>query len=69
MPAVTVENILTLPRIPDPDRATTIERPLLALTTAPKGVEGEGFPVRRAFAGVWRRDLLTVSDCMERSAR
>jgi len=52
MPAVTVENILTLPRIPDPDRAVSIDRPLLAITTAPKGVEGEGFPVRRAFYGI-----------------
>jgi redox-sensitive bicupin YhaK (pirin superfamily) len=57
MPAVTVENILTLPRIPDPDRATTIERPLLALTTSPRGVEGEGFPVRRAFYGIDQRYL------------
>jgi len=52
VPAVTVENILTLPRIPDPDRAVSIDRPLLAITTAPKGVEGEGFPVRRAFYGI-----------------
>jgi quercetin 2,3-dioxygenase len=52
MPAVTVENILTLPRIPDPDRALSVERPLLAITTAPRGVEGEGFPVRRAFYGL-----------------
>jgi redox-sensitive bicupin YhaK (pirin superfamily) len=57
MPAVTVENILTLPRIPDPDPTTTIERPLLAITTAPKGVEGEGFPVRRAFYGLDQRHL------------
>ena len=57
MPAVTVENILTLPRIPDPDRATSIERPVLAITTAPKGVEGEGFPVRRAFYGLDQRYL------------
>src|SRR6202163_4310258 len=57
MPAVTVENILTLPRIPDPDRATSIERPVLAITTAPKGVEGEGFPVGRAFYGLDQRYL------------
>ncbi len=57
MPAVTVDNILTLARIPDPDPASTIERPLLALTTAPKGVEGEGFPVRRAFYGLDQRYL------------
>jgi len=57
MPAVTVDNILTLARIPDPDRATTTERPVLAITTAPKGVEGEGFPVRRAFYGLDQRHL------------
>jgi redox-sensitive bicupin YhaK (pirin superfamily) len=57
MPAVTVENILTLPRIPDLDRATSIERPVMAITTAPKGVEGEGFPVRRAFYGLDQRYL------------
>ena len=52
MPAVTVENPLTLPRIPEPDRATAIERPVVSVTAAPSGFEGEGFPVRRAFAGV-----------------
>ncbi len=57
MPAITVENILTLARIPDPDRATTIERTVLAITTAPRGVEGEGFPVRRAFYGIDQRHL------------
>jgi redox-sensitive bicupin YhaK (pirin superfamily) len=30
---------------------------VLAVTTAPKGFEGEGFPVRRAFAGVSQRAL------------
>jgi redox-sensitive bicupin YhaK (pirin superfamily) len=51
MPAVTVENILDLPRVDRP----TIEqspRPVLNITTAPKGFEGEGFPVRRAFSGI-----------------
>jgi len=57
MPAVTVENILTLARIPDPDAAGSIERRVLAITTAPKGVEGEGFPVRRAFYGLDQRYL------------
>src|ERR1700724_4307632 len=57
MPAVTVDNILTLVRIPAPDRAATVERPVLAITTAPKGVEGEGFPVRRAFYGIDQRYL------------
>jgi quercetin 2,3-dioxygenase len=52
MPAVTVENPLTLPRIPEPDPATGENRPVVSVTTAPQGLEGEGFPVRRAFAGV-----------------
>jgi redox-sensitive bicupin YhaK (pirin superfamily) len=57
MPAVTVANILTLPRIPQPDPAATRQRPVVSVTTAPKGFEGEGFPVRRAFAGVDLRAL------------
>jgi quercetin 2,3-dioxygenase len=57
MPAITVENVLALPRIPDPDRALAIDRPVLAITTAPKGLEGEGFPVRRAFHGIDQRHL------------
>jgi redox-sensitive bicupin YhaK (pirin superfamily) len=52
MPAVTVDDILVLPRVSEPDPATTADRPVLSVTTAPAGLEGEGFPVRRAFAGV-----------------
>jgi redox-sensitive bicupin YhaK (pirin superfamily) len=51
MPAVTVENLLVLPRIEDPGPGSRI-RPVRRITTAPSGFEGEGFPVRRAFAGV-----------------
>ncbi len=51
MPAVTVENPLALPRIPEAD-PTRLQRPVVSITTAPSGLEGEGFPVRRAFAGV-----------------
>ena len=57
MPAVTVEDILVLPRVPEPDAAAAAERPVLSVTTAPSGYEGEGFPVRRAFAGVDLRQL------------
>ena len=57
MPAVTVEDILVLPRIPEPDPAIAQQRPVLAVTTAPSAFEGEGFPVRRAFAGVDLRAL------------
>src|SRR5271155_5063012 len=52
MPAVTVEDILLLPRISEPDPAAAQDRPVVSVTTAPSGYEGEGFPVRRAFAGV-----------------
>src|SRR5579859_3167105 len=51
MPAVTVDDILILPRVAEPGLATT-ERKVASVTTAPSGLEGEGFPVRRAFAGV-----------------
>lgn len=55
MPAVTVENPLTLPRVAAP--ADAVARPVLTVTTAPSGFEGEGFPVRRAFAGINYRHL------------
>ncbi|MEC4018369.1 pirin family protein [Streptomyces sp. H27-D2] len=56
MPAVTVENPLTLPRVGQPaeDGAS---RAVLAVSTAPSGFEGEGFPVRRAFAGIDHQHL------------
>lgn len=57
MPAITVDNLLALPRLPAPDPATNVRRPVLSVTTAPSGLEGEGFPVRRAFAGVDLRML------------
>ena len=57
MPAVTVEDILVLPRVQGPDATAAVDRPVLSVTTAPTGFEGEGFPVRRAFAGVDLADL------------
>src|SRR5215207_1473777 len=57
MPAVTVDDILTLPRLRTPDPAVSPPRPVTSVTTAPRGFEGEGFPVRRAFAGVDLRAL------------
>jgi redox-sensitive bicupin YhaK (pirin superfamily) len=51
MPAVTVDNPLILPRLPQVEPGQ-VERPVVSITTAPSGLEGEGFPVRRAFAGV-----------------
>src|SRR4051794_11571930 len=50
MPAVTADPI-SLPRLDDPG-LEDIARPVRLITTAPHGFEGEGFPVRRAFAGV-----------------
>ncbi len=56
MPAV-VADTLTLPRLAPPDPATIVDRPVRSVTTAPAGFEGEGFPVRRAFAGL---DMATL---------
>ncbi|HEX5148154.1 MAG TPA: pirin family protein [Candidatus Limnocylindrales bacterium] len=52
MPAITVDDITVLPRIARPDPSVARERAVLGLTSAPRGFEGEGFPVRRAFHGV-----------------
>ncbi len=57
MPAITVDDVLVLPRLPRLDPAATAYRPVRRLTTAPTGYEGEGFPVRRAFAGVPLNEL------------
>jgi redox-sensitive bicupin YhaK (pirin superfamily) len=57
MPAVVVDDITILPRIPEPDPAIGRQRPVRSVTIAPQGLEGEGFPVRRAFAGVDLADL------------
>jgi quercetin 2,3-dioxygenase len=56
MPAITVDNVLALPRIPTPAPRAQL-RGVRSVTTAPSGHEGEGFPVRRAFAGVPHADL------------
>ncbi|MET0326789.1 MAG: pirin family protein [Ilumatobacteraceae bacterium] len=50
MPAITAETT-TLPKLPA-RQVTERDRPVVSVTTAPSGFEGEGFPVRRAFAGV-----------------
>src|SRR6266571_2985601 len=55
MPAVTSDTI-ALPRVARPG-LDAAERRVISVTTAPSGLEGEGFPVRRAFAGV---DLATL---------
>jgi redox-sensitive bicupin YhaK (pirin superfamily) len=51
MPAVTVADLTALPRLPEPALGDQ-PRPVWQVTTAPQGYEGEGFPVRRAFAGI-----------------
>ena len=56
MPAVTVDDLTVLPRLRTPGLGDQ-PRPVWQLTTAPQGYEGEGFPVRRAFAGLDLRAL------------
>ncbi|HEY7720803.1 MAG TPA: pirin family protein [Pedococcus sp.] len=56
MPAVTVPDLTVLPRVPAPAPGAQ-QRPVRSITNAPGGLEGEGFPVKRAFAGVDLRDL------------
>src|SRR3954464_9047941 len=56
MPAITVDDITTLERLPAPDPALRPRR-VRSVTTAPGGFDGEGFPVRRAFMGGDRAEL------------
>ena len=56
MPAITVEDTTALKRLPKVGDQVR-QRPIRQVTEAPKGFEGEGFPVRRAFAGVDLADL------------
>jgi quercetin 2,3-dioxygenase len=55
MPAVSADT-LTLPRIAAAGLGD-VERPVRSVTTGPRGYEGEGFPVIRAFAGVSKAEL------------
>src|SRR3978361_1506211 len=55
MPAVTADTLL-LPKLSSPS-VESRDRSVASVTTAPRGFEGEGFPVRRAFAGVSLTDL------------
>jgi redox-sensitive bicupin YhaK (pirin superfamily) len=54
MPAITADT-LTLPRFELAPDATV--RQVKSVTSAPQAYEGEGFPVRRAFAGIPTSDL------------
>jgi redox-sensitive bicupin YhaK (pirin superfamily) len=56
MPAISVDNPLELAKAVKPE---TTDRPrrVKSITTAPRALEGEGFPVRRAFAAIDMSDL------------
>ncbi len=56
MPAITVDDLTLLDRLPPVDPALR-QRRVRSVTVAPHGLEGEGFPVRRAFAGADLTDL------------
>jgi redox-sensitive bicupin YhaK (pirin superfamily) len=56
MPAISVDNPLELAKVATPP-STARARRIRSITTAPRALEGEGFPVRRAFAGVDLADL------------
>lgn len=55
MPAITVDDATTLDRLKPLGQVR--HRSVRSVTEAPRGFEGEGFPVRRAFAGVAPADL------------
>ncbi len=57
MPAIVPADITVLPRIAEPDPTVARQRSVRSITNAPSAFEGEGFPVRRAFAGVALEDL------------
>jgi hypothetical protein len=56
MPAITVDDPTGLDRVPAVARRSRFRR-VRGVSAAPSGLEGEGFPVRRAFAGVDLSDL------------
>ncbi len=55
MPAISADPAI-LPRVSLP-AAGALERSVLGVSTALSGLEGEGFPVRRAFAGIDLRHI------------
>jgi len=56
MPAITVDDPTALDRVPAVAPDARFRR-VRGVSAAPSGLEGEGFPVRRAFAGVDLSDL------------
>jgi len=57
MPAVMPEKLTDLPHLDAIVNDGIGERSIRSVTTAPSGLEGEGFPVRRAFAGLTMQEL------------
>jgi quercetin 2,3-dioxygenase len=51
MPAVTVDNLLVLPRVMLPAVSTSPDRPVARVVSAPAQVEGAGFTIHRPFPG------------------
>jgi quercetin 2,3-dioxygenase len=51
MPAVTIANLLVLPRVPRPDAARTIDRPVSRVVQSRRQMEGAGFEIWRPFPG------------------
>jgi redox-sensitive bicupin YhaK (pirin superfamily) len=51
VPAFTVPDLTVLPPVPALP-PNVIQRPVVSITSAPSALEGLGFPVKRAFAGV-----------------
>ncbi len=58
MPAVTVDDLVVLPRLPRPD-SSALPRATARVVTGISTLEGEGFPVRRPFPG---KLALSVTD-------
>ncbi len=56
MPAISVDDLTELDRVPAVAPQSRLRR-VRGVSAAPSGLEGEGFPVRRAFAGVDLSDL------------
>jgi len=52
MPAVHVDNLATVPRIAPIDSVSRQDRRAVSVVNAPRMLEGAGFEVRRAFAGI-----------------
>jgi len=57
MPAITVEDTLVLPRVPQPDQQTSHPRPVIKTVASQATTEGAGVPIRRPFPG-----LLSISE-------